>query len=283
MKRTVMVLTALLVLQNDTAAAERVEEQREWTERFAVSTSAPTLEIQNIWGDVRVMPGSEGEITLAIREHRSAPSQALFERSLDVYGLDIQAGDEAVDVRVGEHGQSWHGRDPCRRCRVDFEFEVRVPPAARVYASTVNDGVVEIAGIRGQISASNVNGPVTIHQASACDVVESVNGEVSLSFATTPASDCRLETINGDIRLQVPGGSGLDLAVDLGNGRMTSELPVDPLAIPARVEHHESGRGHQYRIEQAAGVRLAGGGAVFSVSSMNGDLRITESTNSKTQ
>lgn len=283
MKRIVILLTALLAPQINTAAAERVEEQREWTERFAVSTSEPALEIHNIWGDVRVMPGSEGEITLAIREHRSAPSQALFERSMDVYGLDIQADDQAVDVRVGEHGQRWHGRDPCRRCRVHFEFEVSVPPGARVYASTVNDGVVEISGIRGRISASNVNGPVTLNEANGCDVVQSVNGEVSLSFATAPASDCRLETINGDIRLHVPGGSGLDLAVDLGNGRMTSELPVDPLAIPARVEHNETEGGHQYRIEQAAGLRLAGGGPVFSVSSMNGDLLITESTNSKTQ
>jgi hypothetical protein len=40
------------------------------------------------------------------------------------------------------------------------------------------------------------------------------------------------------------------------------------------VEHRETGGRHHYRIEQAAGVRLAGGGPVFSVSSMNGDLRI---------
>jgi DUF4097 and DUF4098 domain-containing protein YvlB len=157
---------------------------------------------------------------------------------------------------------------------VDYQFEVRVPPNTRVYASTVNDGEVEVSDIEGQVSADNVNGAVTIRNARSCESVESVNGDVSLSFVSAPASDCRIETINGDIRLQVPGGSGLDVAMDLGNGRMTSELPVDPLAIPARVEHRESGGSHRYTIEQAAGLRLAGGGPVFSVSSLNGDLRI---------
>jgi len=274
MNRIAIFTICLLAMQVNAAASERVESEREWTERFELSTSEPTLEIRNIWGDVRILPGPEGEITLAIQEHRSAPSQALFDRSLEVYGLEIQAYDQGIDVQVGEHGQSWRGRNPCRRCRVDYQFEVRVPPNTRVYASTVNDGDVEVYGIEGQVSADNVNGPVTIQNARACESVESVNGDVSLSFLTAPVSDCRIETINGDIRLQVPGGSGLDIAMDLGNGRMTTELPVDPLAIPARVEHRESGGSHRYTIEQAAGLRLAGGGPVFSVSSLNGDLRI---------
>lgn len=278
MNRVTISAMGLLALQASMAAAQPVEDRREWTERFAVSGSEPMLEIHNIWGDVRVLPGEESEITLAIREHRSAPGQELFDRSLDVYGVDIQADGEAVVVEVGRSRQSWRGRDPCRGCRLDVQFEVRVPPRTRVYVSTVNDGRLEVSDVRGPISADNVNGPVTIHNAHACRTVSSVNGDVSLGFVTAPDEDCRIKTVNGDIRLAVPAGSGLDLAVDLGNGRMTSELPVDPLAIPARVEHRETGTGHQYRIEQAAGIRLAGGGPVFSVSSLNGDLRITESS-----
>jgi hypothetical protein len=257
-----------------TGYAERVEEQREWTERFEVSTNEPVVEIHNIWGDVHVMPGAEGEVSIAIREHRSAPSQALFERSQEVYGLEFHADEHAVLARVGEQRQSWRGNDPCRGCRVDVSFEVRVPPGASVFASTVNDGVVEISGIAGAVSADNVNGPVTIRGARACESVESINGEVVLAFAAAPGSDCRIHTINGDIHVQVPEGSGLDFAVDLGNGRVTSELPVEAQAIPAKVEYSESSGTHQYRIEQAAGIRLAGGGAVLQVKSLNGDLRI---------
>lgn len=272
--RAVFILALCLAAQVGTVAAKSVEKKGEWSERYALTTEVPTLEIHNIWGDVRVLPGPEGEITLKAVEHRSAPSQELFDRSLEVYGLDIQADEESVAVFVGSHRQSWHRNDPCRRCRVDYQFEVHVPPNTRVFASTVNDGRVEVSDIRGPINADNVNGPVTILNASACGSVESINGKVRLSFRVPPGSDCAIDTINGDIHLQVPDNSGLDIALDLGNGRMTSELPVDPVAIPARVEHRETGGGHQYRIEQAAGIRLAGGGPVFSVKSMNGDFRI---------
>jgi len=256
------------------ACADRVETQREWTERYAVTTAEPVVEIHNIWGDVSILPGAEGEVSIVIHEHRSAPTQDLFERSSEIYGIEFHASEQAVLVRVGEDRQSWHGQDPCRGCRVDATFEVRVPPASSVYASTVNDGRVEIGGIRGAINADNVNGPVTIREAHACETVESINGDVLLAFEGPPDSDCRIHTINGDIRVQVPEGSGLDFAVDLGNGRVTSELPIEPQAIPARVEHTESSGTHQYRIEQATGLRLAGGGAVLQVKSMNGDLRI---------
>lgn len=270
-----MLTAALLALQASAAAADRVEDRREWTERFPLTTAEPALEIHNIWGDVRVVSGGDGEITLSISEHRSAPSRELFDRSLEVYGLDIQADGERVEARVGERGRSWR-RDPCRSCRVEYRFEVRAPVNTRLYASTVNDGGVEVTGIRGVVSASNVNGPVAIREAGACESVDSVNGDITLGFATAPRRGCRLETVNGDIRLQLPAGSGIDLAVDLGNGRMTSQLPVEPLAIPARVEHREKGGRRVYRIEQAAGVRLAGGGAVFSASSLNGDLHVQQ-------
>lgn len=272
----VIFIAASLALRAGAAAAADVESRDAWTERFPVSTAAPTLTIRNIWGDVRVLAGPEGEITLAAREHRSAPDQERYDRSLEFYSLNILSDENGVTVQVGDHGQSWRGRNPCRRCRVEFQFEVRVPTGTRVYASTVNDGRVEVTGIAGAVSADNVNGPVEIQHAVACESVESVNGDVSLSFVSAPSSACTIETINGDIRLVVPGGSGMDFSLDLHNGRITSELPVDPLAMPARVEHVEVGERHTYRIDQTAGLRLAGGGPLFSVKSLNGDFRIQE-------
>ena len=277
MNRILTSLAVLSALHAAAIAAAPVESQREWTERFKLTTDRPVFEISNIWGNVEIMAGADGEITMTIREHRSAPTQSLFDRSQTVYGLEIDAQDEGVVVNVGEHGQRWHRSDPCRRCRAEYQFEVFVPANTRVYASTVNDGEVIISGILGQVSADNVNGPVTIRGATACDSLQSVNGDVSVSFREAPGSDCDIETVNGDIRLSVPGKTGLDVTSDLFNGRLISELPVEPLAIPARVEHTQSGGSNQYRIEQAAGIRLAGGGPVFSVSSINGDLRIQKS------
>ena len=90
----------------------------------------------------------------------------------------------------------------------------------------------------------------------------------------TAAEDCDVETINGDITLAFPNGSGLDVALDQFNGRMVSEFEVNPFSIPAIVEHTNNEDGHRYRIQQSAGLRLDGGGPRFSISSLNGDVRI---------
>jgi len=264
----------LVLLVNTALADGRIEESRSWTETYPVTADNPTLEIGNIWGDVNVRPGKAGEIVVSIKERRSAPDQQRFERSLQTLRLNIEADDNGVALYVGNRDRDWHGRDNCHGCRVDYHFDVTVPAVTHLDVSTVNDGHIDIAGIASKVSAANVNGPIAVTELRNCVVMNSVNGEVSLAFAAAPAADCDIETINGDITLNLPDDSGLDVAMDLFNGRMLTQLPVEALALPVTVEHIETGGRHQYRIAQQAGVRIGAGGPKFTISSMNGDIRI---------
>jgi hypothetical protein len=149
-----------------------------------------------------------------------------------------------------------------------------VPPGAIVDVGTVMDGRVDIEGVTGTVSASNVNGPVKVDAIRECTSIESVNGKIDVGFATSPVSDCNIETINGDITLDVPEGTGLDIKLDLFNGDLSSQLTAGPLDLPATIEHTmENGHG-QYRIQKYSGLRIGAGGPTYSISSMNGDVRI---------
>lgn len=271
----------LLLIISTAYAGNRVEESKTWTETFPVNDKA-TLEIDNIWGDVKVRPGNSDEIVVTISEKRSAPDQKRFDRSLETLQLNIDADDSGVILYVGNRDRGWHGRDNCRRCRVDYQFDVLVPADTQLNVSTVNDGRIDIAGVSGSVSAANVNGPIAVSKMRNCSELNSVNGEVSLGFATPPGENCNIETINGDITLTMPENSDFDVAMDLFNGRMLTELPVDGLAMPAKVEHLESNGHHTYRIEQQAGVRIGDGGPTFTISSMNGDIRIQKRTEGAT-
>ncbi|MCW8924921.1 MAG: hypothetical protein OQJ84_01590 [Xanthomonadales bacterium] len=273
--RNVLAAAGILVLLcSPVLAANRVEESRTWSERFAVTHAAPTLEISNIWGDVTVRTGNTGEISVTVSEYRSAPDQSRFERSQEYLKLNIEADENSVSMWVGHHDRNWHGHNPCRGCRVDYRFEIVAPADTLLDVGTVNDGRVEVSGITSVFNASNVNGPVSVSGLDNCTVLESVNGEVSASFAHAPDQDCNIETVNGDIELKLPEKAGLNVAMDLFNGRMKTEFQVDPLAIPARVEESRSDGHYRYRIDQAAGVSIAGGGPTFTISSINGDIRI---------
>lgn len=268
--------TGLLLLVFSSASAE-VSESRVISETYAVNTQAPTLSISNIWGNVRVRPGVEGEISVTINETRSAPTRQLFDRSKEVLRLDIEADLNGLSIIVGDQTERWHDASPCRRCRVDYQFDVLVPPGSTVDANTVMDGKIDVAEINGVVSASNVNGPIAVAALQNCALLDSVNGAVRLSFAKAPDRNCAIETVNGDITLSLPDGSGLDVALDSFNGHMESEFSVDTFDLPAQIDHSaDNGRNH-YRIQQSAGLRLAGGGPVFSISSLNGDVRIQKS------
>ncbi|MGA9573077.1 MAG: hypothetical protein WBS20_03920 [Lysobacterales bacterium] len=274
MKKFAGTASLVILLVNTGHADGRVQESKTWTETFPVTANQPMLEIDNIWGDVNVRPGKSGEFVVTVQERRSAPDQNRFDRSLESLRLNTEADENGVALYVGNRERNWHGRNNCRDCQVDYTFDVIVPADTQLDVGTVNDGRVDIAGISGHISASNVNGPISVTGLSNCVEMNSVNGEVSLGFAISPVENCSIETINGDITLNLPENSGLDIAMDLFNGRMLTQLPVGALALPATVEHTETAGRHQYRIEQPAGVRIGAGGPRFTIHSMNGDIRI---------
>jgi hypothetical protein len=276
-KQVAIGLLALLALSDNAAAT--VTDQKTWSQSFPVTAAAPRLLIDNIWGNVRVRIGTAREIAVTVDEKRSAPSQELFELSKQTLFLDIQADAESVAMVVGKPD------DPtvrprvnrCRGCRVDYQFEVTVPPGTQIDVSTVTDGTIDVAGGGGPVSASNVNGPVAVQDLQDCTAIESVNGAVEVSFARAPSRDCSIKTINGDITLTVPGGTGLDAALSVMQGSVVSEFDLEPLALPAKIDQRRQDGRFVYHIEQTAGIRLGAGGPTFNIESLNGDLRIRKS------
>jgi hypothetical protein len=269
-------IALLALLAFGTAGA--VTDQKTWSDTYPVTGPAPKLLIENIWGNVRVRAGSAREIVVTVDEKRSAPTQELFELSKQLIYLEVQADAAGVAMVVGKPTEVLRGkRERCRGCRVDYQFEVTVPPGTQIDVSTVTDGSIDVAGAGGSVSASNVNGPVAAKDLQDCAEIESINGEVEVSFARAPSRDCTIKTINGDITLTVPGGTGLDAALSMMDGKVVSEFDLEPLALPAKVEQSKQNGEFVYRVEQASGVRLGNGGPTFNIESLNGDLRIRKS------
>jgi len=275
-KQVALGFFAVLALADKAAAA--VTDQKTWSQSFPVSAAMPRLLIDNIWGNVRVRIGTAREIAVIVDEKRSAPSQELFELSKQTIFLDVKADGDGVAMVVGKQDDTVRPRiNRCRGCRVDYQFEVTVPPGTQIDVSTVTDGSIDVAGGGGPVSASNVNGPVEVRDLQDCAQIESVNGAVEVAFARAPSRDCSIKTINGDITLAVPGGTGLDAALSVMQGSVVSEFDLEPLALPAKIDQRKEEGRFVYHIEQAAGIRLGTGGPTFSIESLNGDLRIRRS------
>ena len=274
MKNTLSIAITLLLFAGIADSAAPITEEKAWTETYAVGTSTPHLEISNIWGGVRVRTGNSGEIVVSVSEVRTAPNQAMFEMSLERINLDIETDSSGVSILVGDRNNRWNRMDRCRGCRVDYQFDIVVPPNAVIDVGTVMDGLVDVSGVTGVVSASNVNGSIAVDKIQNCESINSVNGRVKIGFSQAPVNDCSIETVNGDITLSVPANTNLDVTADLFNGEIKSDFPVGPLSMPATVEHVvEDGR-NLYRIQQLNGIRIGAGGPTYSIASINGDVRI---------
>ena len=62
--------------------------------------------------------------------------------------------------------------------------------------------------------------------------------------------------------------------VDLFNGKVVSEFVAGPLDLPATIERTTENGHNQYRIQKLSGLRIGAGGPIYSIASINGDVRI---------
>lgn len=274
MKKYLSLLIVFAFFIDFASAATPITEEKAWTETYAVGTSTPHLEISNIWGGVRVRTGKVGEIIVSVTALRTAPSEELFHMSLQRINLDIEADSNGVSILVGDRNNRWNQMDRCRGCRVDYQFDIVVPPDSVVDVGTVMDGLVDVSGVTGVVSASNVNGSISVEKIENCASINNVNGRIKVSYTKAPVDDCDIQTVNGNITLNVPDNTSLDVTADLFNGEIESDFPVDSLSLPATVEHIIKDGRNRYRIQQLSGVRIGAGGPTYSIASINGDVRI---------
>ncbi|MEO0345697.1 MAG: hypothetical protein AAF229_05520 [Pseudomonadota bacterium] len=269
-------LALAATLASAPALADGVTDEKDWTETFDVSGS-PSLTIDNIWGNISIKPGSGNQIEMAIRSIRMADDAESFERSLELIPLRIAQDGNDVYLRVGRDQEKWWNDYRCDGCRLHVDLEITVPANTALDVKTVNDGDVRIWGVEGRVTAANVNGSITTKGVTQCEHVETINGDVAVTFTQSPSTDCRIETLNGDIALDMAPGADANLAVSLFNGKILSEIDLAPREMAATVERRTKNGRTRYDIEQLAGLRLGRGGKTLTLKSLNGDVLVARS------
>ncbi len=277
MKSTItlgLLFSGLLFSQQLLAVSETETWQREYKFERGVT---PRLVVDNIWGDVKVTTHRGKTFKVSVRETRTAYNQEELERSYELLFLDIQQSADQLELVVDGFNRRNNRWRACRGCRLELQFDIQVPASADLNVSTVNDGEIFVAGVLGQVDASNINGDVTVVGLRQCGNFKTINGEIEVGFARTPEGECRFKTINGDITTRLPADAGVNLSLDVGHGSIRSEFELTALPLPVAVKKSPSPQGGtHYRITRATGLRLGPGGVNFKFESLNGDIEIKQ-------
>jgi hypothetical protein len=246
---------------------------------FAFAGAGRTLSIDNVFGPVTVRAGGGERVVVVIRRTWSADDAAALERAKREVTLEVRESPERLELEQDgpfrrEDGRRHGWDDP--GYEVEWAWEVTVPAGVALEAATVNGGALVIEGVRGPVSASNVNGGVRLSGLGGRASASTVNGDLEADFEAVLAAPAKFSTVNGEIELAFPRGLGAELAFETLNGEVYTDFPFESAAVPAAVEREGGRSGARYRLGRDTVVRLGGGGPRLACSTVNGDIVIRE-------
>lgn len=274
------------LIQPATLLAQHFSETIRETVRFQNPDDAENeLKVFNIQGNV-IIEGYDGdevevfaEKTIEARQqHYADLGRDEVQLIVEEEGSDILVYLDAPFIRVKKSGGeiSYNINDWDDRYDFQFHITIKVPEHINIHASTINDGSVEVARVRGQkLTVSNVNGPVVLNGISGETDATTVNGNITAVYAENPSVDSKYQTVNGTIDVMYSDNLSADIRFKSLHGDLYTDFE-NLQYLKARVEANERGRrgGRSYHIDKFSPLRIGSGGPVFSFEILNGDVYI---------
>ena len=267
MRRVTLAALAASILIAPLAAAA----QEGQVERFNVPLTDPgrpvQLEVGLVSGGITVETGGGNQVVVEARardddrRHGKPEVRGGMRRiPLSGFKLSIEEKDNVVEI----------GSSPT----VAVFLTIKVPEQTSVKLSTVNDGDIEVSGVRGDHEISNVNGEIRARVGGSL-VAHTINGGVKVVLsAVAPGKAMAFSSLNGDVDVTLPTGTKADLRMESENGEIYTDFDIAQRqrAAPAQTER-EGGR-YKLTVERAVFGTINGGGPEMHFKTFNGDVHL---------
>jgi len=183
----------------------------EFRHRYPLSP-AGKVEIQNLYGDVRITAWDRDEVLVEA-----------FKKSVDAKRLDdaqivVDSSYDSLSIRTAyaesdaEHPAS-------------IEFRIMVPRAVNLQNVKLINGGLSITGVSGAIKASSVNGSILAEGLSGEAELSTINGRLEADFGRVSCKGfISLRSVNGAIKLSIPDSSEATLAAQNRSGGIESDF-----------------------------------------------------------
>jgi putative adhesin len=241
----------------DIAMADyKQKETAEWHKTYELQPGG-RVEISNVNGKIDVEPSPANTVEVTAEKTAKGSTSEAAKEALDRIEIVETASPSAVRIETktkqGGGGFMNHGNQ-------QVHYTVKVPAGAEVHFRTVNGGI-ELAGLKGRISAETTNGGIKAHDVSGYIDANTTNGGVEVDLVRLSEAGVKLGCTNGGIELRLPSDSKATISAHVSNGGIsTSGLQVET-----------TGETSRRRLEG----RLNGGGAPIDISGTNGGIKIS--------
>jgi hypothetical protein len=276
---------AIIGLMAGIASGQRLRTTEQETIRrtldFASGNGQKVLEVDNIWGSIRVTGYDGRSVEMVANKTIRAQNQDRLAAAKQEVNLDIKDKADTISIYVDYPGRD-RSTNSFSRSRwndpgyeVAFDFEIRVPRAAAVRLWTINDGDIHLQNTTGDFLVNNVNGRVDVSGVSGSGSAKTINGEVKVKFDNNPRQESSFASINGDIEVTFQRNLSADLRFKTFNGGVYTDFPTVALATIPPTPERRNGK-FVYKSNSFSGVRIGNGGPEMEFDGFNGDVRILQ-------
>lgn len=243
-------LTIAALVFSSWAAAQDVSE--EFHQTYTLSPGG-SFALSNINGAVKITGWDRSEVRI------DAVKTADTRERLDELKIEVEAAADRVAVHTrypqgsGSRGRNGHG---------SVAYTISIPRSARISKVELVNGALAVEGCTGDMEASTVNGEIQASGPGGNVNLSSVNGRIEAVMSRLdPARSVDLRTVNGEVRLVLPGNPSANLKASSVNGEITNDFGL------AMVKGRFVGRSMEGQV--------GGGGASIQLKTVNGKINVS--------
>jgi len=194
-------------------------------------SSTGRVTIQNLYGDVRIQAWDREEVLVEAFKKSDDPGR------LDDAAIVVDSSSGQLSIRT-----HYAGGDADRPASV--EYRITVPRGANLENVTLVNGGLSVSGLEGSIKASSINGSIRAEKLAGRVELSTVNGRLEADFQkVSRANPITLSSVNGPIRLSLPGGTRAELFAHNLAGGIDSDVGIAARAASGHRLHTFVNRG----------------------------------------
>ncbi len=176
-------------------------------------------------------------------------------------GLEVEEEDNVMEVRTSAFRQA-------------VDVVIQAPFNTNLELSSMNNGIITVENITGEVEVSNMNGPIKLTGISGTVVADSMNGWVNVALkSVTPDKPMSFSTMNGDIDVTLPANTKAKVKMKSDWGEVFSDFDIQLDTVPQKIEEKDEGR-YRVSFEKYIMGTINGGGPEYTFKTFHGDIII---------
>lgn len=219
--RTVCVAFAAVTVAATTPLVNAQDTNEQITVAFSDPSRPGQVSVASVTGNITVKGMNRRDVLIVARQRGGGRGRQTSGQSGGLRRLAQNAGFSVVEEGNVMRIES---ESPNRT----LDFELQVPSRTNLKLETVNDGVINVDAVEGDLELENVNGSIIMTAVAGSVVANTVNGKVQATMTRVTAQKAMaFTTLNGNVDVTLPASTKANLRLRSDMGDIFTDFDVE--------------------------------------------------------